>query len=211
MPDLYIITGANGAGKSSVGANFLPQSIQDNCTIFDGDDLYLHKKRSLYKNVTPSIKEAGRLALDWLFEHFEQLVQTAIQQNNDFVYEGHLPEDEHWETPKRFKAAGYRIHLIFFGLTDTDLSATRVMDRAKMGGHNVPPYEIERNFYGNMRQLNQRFQQLDELEIVDTSESLLPKVLAIIKNGIVVQGQPIEQIPEWFEKGLPGLYKAMVQ
>ncbi len=43
MPDLYIITGSNGAGKSSIGTNFLPVSIRENYPVFDGDKLYMSK------------------------------------------------------------------------------------------------------------------------------------------------------------------------
>ncbi len=130
MPDLYIITGANGAGKSTVGFSYLPKEVQTNCEVFDGDKLTLQKKRELYKTTTPSLKEAGRQALAWLFEYFEECLKKALKENRDFVYEGHLPEAANWKTPKRFKKAGYQIHVVFFGLNDTDLSAIRVMDRA---------------------------------------------------------------------------------
>jgi predicted ABC-type ATPase len=184
MPDLYIITGANGAGKSTVGYSYLPKIIQNKCQIFDGDKLAMQKRMQLYKVVTPSLKEARRLADEWLYEHFEELVKKALKTKDDFVYEGHLPHADNWKTPKRFKRAGYNIHLIFFGLKDTDLSEVRVMERAKLGGHNVPPYEIARNFYGNLLQLNKRFKGIDELQIVDTSESINPRILAVFKKEI---------------------------
>ena len=55
MPDLYIITGANGAGKSTVGFSYLPKLVQTYCEVFDGDKLNLLKKRELYKIVIPSM------------------------------------------------------------------------------------------------------------------------------------------------------------
>ena len=79
-----------------------------------------------------------------------------------------------------------------------------------MGGHHVPPYEIERNYYGNLAQLNKRYQKIDELQIVDTSESLNPKVLALFKNGEVDHAVNHGKLPEWFEKGLPKLYKKII-
>ena len=199
--------GSNGAGKSTVGFSYLPQVIQDNHVVFDGDKLHLQKKRELYNSVTSSLKEAGRIALDWLFDYFEELVKKAIEDAVDFVYEGHLPEDANWKTPKRFKEAGYDIHIIFFGLRDTDLSEVRVMDRAKFGGHNVPPYEIERNFYGNLEQINKRYKSIDELQIVDTSESVKANVLALFKKGDVAYAVHHGRLPEWFEHYLPSLYK----
>ena len=147
------------------------------------------------------------MALVWLFEHFETLVKNAIKDKSDFVYEGHLPEHGNWKTPKRFKRAGYKIHIVFFGLKDTDVSAIRVMDRAKFGGHNVPPYEIERNYYGNLMQLNKRFKSIDELQIVDTSESVKANVLALFKTGEIEFAVHHGKLPEWFEHGLPKLFK----
>jgi predicted ABC-type ATPase len=52
MPNLYIIAGHNGAGKSTFGKNLLPQNAQ-NLTIFDGDLVYSQKLKhfSSYINV----------------------------------------------------------------------------------------------------------------------------------------------------------------
>jgi predicted ABC-type ATPase len=43
MPDLFIITGSNGAGKSTVGKEYLPIHIQEKYPIFDGDKLFYAK------------------------------------------------------------------------------------------------------------------------------------------------------------------------
>lgn len=210
MPDLYILMGANGAGKSTTGESYLPQHIQEHHPIFDGDKLYWNKIRELYKQVTPSAKEAQRLALDWLFEHFESSVKKAINAKNDFVYEGHLPEDDNWKTPKRFKRHGYTVHIIYLGLNDVSLSAFRVFERAKLGGHNVPPYEIERNFYNNLHQINKRFKWIDELKVIDTSD-IIPKVLYVSKKGVIDEAVHHGRLPEWFEKYLPALFRKIEQ
>ena len=205
MPGLYIITGSNGSGKSSVGKSYLPKRIQDKYEIFDGDKLFMQKRKQIYKIQTPSLKEAERLAKEWLYEEFENRVARAIKGKDHFVYEGHFPEKDNWVTPKRFKSAGYKINLLFLGLSDPAFSALRVMERAKTGGHNVPPYEIERNFYGNLQQLNKHYKLLDELQIVDTTTN--PKVLAIFKDGKVVSSLPVKELPEWFENFLPDLFQ----
>ncbi|MEP7237379.1 MAG: zeta toxin family protein [Ferruginibacter sp.] len=206
MPGLYIITGSNGAGKSSFGVSYLPVDLQA-YNIFDGDKLFTHKKQQLYKIETPSYKEAGRRALEWLHEYFETCVDTAIKNNDHFIYEGHLPEDGNWITPQRFKAAGYDIHFIFFGLNSIELSAERVFERAVMGGHNVPLYEIERNFMGNLYQLNRKYKTLDSLQIIDTSESINPLLLAVFLNGRLDYSVYEKELPEWFKSNLPALYK----
>ena len=210
MPDLYILTGSNGAGKSTVGRFYLPKKLIDKYEIFDGDKLFMQKRRQIYKIETPSLKEAERRAWDWLYEEFENRVVNAINKKDHFIYEGHLPDAEKWDTPKRFKKAGYKINLIYFGLSHPSVSALRVLDRAKMGGHNVPPYDIEKNFYGNLHQLNQHYNLIDELQIVDTTETATPKVLAIFKKGKVVSSLPVRELPEWFEDELPDLFSLVL-
>ena len=206
MPCLYIITGSNGAGKSSFGVSYLPQALQQ-YSIFDGDKLFMEKRRMVYRAETPSYKEAGRIALEWLHEYFELRVATAIKNNDHFIYEGHLPENGNWITPQRFKAAGYDIHFIFLGLNTIMLSAERVFERAVMGGHNVPLYEIERNFTGNLYQLNKRYKTLDSLQIIDTSESTDPKLLVVFLNGKLNYSVYENELPDWVKLKLPAVYK----
>jgi hypothetical protein len=43
MPELYIITGSNGAGKSTVGPDYLPEHIQQH-PVFGGDKLFMEKR-----------------------------------------------------------------------------------------------------------------------------------------------------------------------
>jgi len=54
VPELYIITGSNGAGKSSVGPDYLPEHIRSQYSVFDGDLLFVNKQRELFPKVTPS-------------------------------------------------------------------------------------------------------------------------------------------------------------
>ena len=142
MPELYIIAGSNGAGKSSIGPSYLPQHIQDNYTVFDGDKLFMNKKKELYPSPAKTHKEAKRLAIEWLNQYFDSLVENALAQNDTFVYEGHFTNDATWEVPMRFKNSGYHQNLIFFGLSSTDLSEMRVTGRSKEGGHYVSPLEV---------------------------------------------------------------------
>lgn len=207
MPELYIITGSNGAGKSSVGPYFLPDHIKSKYEIFDGDKLFMQKWRTIFRIKTSSLKEAKQIATEWLHKEFERRASKAIKNNDHFAYEGHLPEKENWKTPLRFKKAGYRIHLIFLGLTNTKISSLRVFERAKLGGHNVPPYEIEKNYFGNLYQLNNHYSMLDHLEIHDTSETPLLKPIALFKNGKVDWALPVRELPDWFEMGLPDLFQ----
>lgn len=171
MPELHIITGSNGAGKSSVGPDHLPKHIRETCVVFDGDKLTIEKKRELL-NKKFSRKDAQRMADEWLGPYFLKQVENALKKSENFAYEGHFRQEGAWSIPKKFQEKGYRIHMIFFGLVNIERSAMRVFERACNGGHNVSAAEIELNYQGNLIQLDRHFKMFDELKIIDSSESI---------------------------------------
>lgn len=150
------------------------------------------------------------MANEWVINHFEALVDNALNKKESFVYEGHFSNESTWEIPKRFKQNGYSIHLIFFGLTNTSVSEMRVIERSKTGGHYVSPIEIDLNFYGNLQKLNQHHGLLDNIQIVDTSETK-HKVLFQMINNQVASSVPYFKLPNWFIDNLPALAGKIVK
>jgi predicted ABC-type ATPase len=206
VPDLFIITGSNGAGKSSVGPDFLPQQIRDDYAVFDGDLLFVKKQRELFPEVTRSPKEAKRMAFQYVVDTFESLVEAALIKNENFVYEGHFTNHATWDVPKRFKAAGYTLHLLFLGLMSPDLSQSRVTGRVAKGGHFVDRATIEANFVGNLEMLNLNFDIINHLTIIDTSEYRYATI-ATINSGSIVSAIPAAELPRWFIDYLPSITK----
>ena len=204
MPDLYIITGSNGAGKSAVGPDYLPESIQQKCIVFDGDKLFMQKQRELWLSGIRAIKEAKKIAFSFVEETFESLVEDAITNKKDFVYEGHFTNDATWDVPRKFKANGFSIHMIFLGLSSTDLSSVRVVARSQEGGHYVDPLTVSANYYGNLEKLNIHFSMFDTLQLLDTSE-IDHILIAVFSNGNATFSLPFASLPEWFKMYLPNL------
>jgi len=94
MPALYIITGSNGAGKSSVGPDYIPEALRS--TIFDGDKLFMQKRSEFWNSGIRSPKECKKLAMEVVQHTFDDLVQTALTKNEDLAYEGHFTNDATW-------------------------------------------------------------------------------------------------------------------
>ncbi len=100
MPLLYIITGSNGAGKSSVGPDYIPFHLRD--SIFDGDKIFMQKRNEYWKNGVKSHKECKKLAAEYVVNTFDKLVEDSLDNNIDFAYEGHFTNDATWDIPKQF-------------------------------------------------------------------------------------------------------------
>lgn len=206
MPSLYIITGSNGAGKSTVGPKYLPNKIMEICEVFDGDLLFVKKRNEYFPSKTKSPKEARRIAWKFVSDKFDTLVENALSKKIDFVYEGHFTNDATWEIPFKFKAAGFEINLIFFGLKNVDLSQLRVTDRVSEGGHYVDRATIETNFIGNLEKLNKNFTIIDNLTIIDSSAIDHVLLLSIV-NQKILYAIAKDLLPIWFKVYLPNLVK----
>jgi predicted ABC-type ATPase len=202
MPDLYIISGSNGAGKSTIGQDYVPENVLADSSIFDGDKLYMQKHLELWKSGMRVDKKIKEIANDFVIDTFNSLVDEAIGSRKHFAYEGHFTEDSSWNIPRLLKNKGYNVHLIFFGLSNTNQSELRVLERVKDGGHNVPRLMIENNFYGNLDQLNRNFKLLDSLLIFDTSTTT-PSLLAKMINKKLELSTTKDKLPNWFIKFLP--------
>lgn len=63
MAILYIITGSNGAGKSTIGRDFLPENLKDE-NIFDGDKVFVQKRNELWRSGMRANKEIRKLAFE---------------------------------------------------------------------------------------------------------------------------------------------------
>lgn len=204
MPSLYIITGSNGAGKSTVGPEYLPDDIHQHYAVFDGDLLYTRKLSELFPAVTRSAKYARQEALEYVISLFEEQTANALANNDHYVYEGHFTNDATWDKPKAFKDAGYRVHLIFFGLENTELSQFRVTERVTEGGHYVDPQTLMNNFFGNLEKLNIYYPLIDDLTIVDTSEINHRILFKTVLQEIEFHADRRE-LPAWFINYLPSI------
>lgn len=68
MPELHIITGSNGAGKSTIGPDYLPGYITKNLEIFNGDKLFQDKQKELWK----------KTLVNFLFSHFYYAMRYCL-------------------------------------------------------------------------------------------------------------------------------------
>jgi len=94
-------------------------------------------------------KNASRL-INPLFESYLHIFLNEIDRlakaRVDFAFETSLSGLVHLARLRRWKAAGYRIEIIFLRLSSPRVALRRIAARVKQGGHDVPRADVLRRF-----------------------------------------------------------------
>ena len=141
MPNLFIIAGCNGAGKTTASFTILPDVFH--LDIFVNADEIARGLSPL--NPDKSSIEAGRMMLSKIDQH--------VDNRTDFAFETTLASKSFVKTIRKAKNAGYNVSLIFYYLDSEQLAIERVETRVKEGGHNIPKDVIIRRYYAGIRNL----------------------------------------------------------
>lgn len=134
MPRLYIISGCNGAGKTTASYTMLPEMLE--CSEFVNSDEFA-KGLSPFKPEKASI-QAGRYMI--------AKIRYLLKKQLDFGIETTLATRTVLKTVKMAQAAGYTVTLLYFWLNSPELAIERVHARVEAGGHNIPEETIRRRY-----------------------------------------------------------------
>ena len=141
MPNLYIIAGCNGAGKTTASFTVLPEML--NCDEFINADEIARGLSPL--NPERAAIEAGRLMLT--------KIDKLISSNSDFAFETTLATKSYTNTIQKAKLHGYEVTLVYFWLDSVELATSRVRTRVLEGGHNIPEDVIKRRYFSGAKNL----------------------------------------------------------
>ena len=135
MPRLYIISGCNGAGKTTASYSLLPEML--NCKEFVNSDEFA-KGLSPFDPSKASI-QASRYMLT--------KIRYLLKRGQDFAVETTLATRTLLKIVKQAQAAGYTVTLLYFWLNSPELAIARVRARVEAGGHNIPEETIVRRYH----------------------------------------------------------------
>lgn len=176
---LYIISGCNGAGKTTASFNILPELL--NCKEFVNAD-EIARGLSPFQPEKVSI-EAGRLMLTRIDE--------LLKSREDFSFETTLSTKSFISTINRARERGYYITLIFFWLESIQLAKDRVKKRVAEGGHNIEAEVIERRYTAGIRNLFKLYaDKVDSLLIYDNSKIASELIAEKELNGAFIIYEP---------------------
>jgi predicted ABC-type ATPase len=131
---IYIVSGCNGAGKTTASYTILPEILD--CKEFVNAD-EIAKGLSPFQPETVAF-EAGRIMLERL--------DSLLLADENFAFETTLASRTFVSFIKKAKALDYEVTLLFFWLSSKELAVNRVKTRVEEGGHNIPKDVIERRY-----------------------------------------------------------------
>ena len=157
--NLYIISGCNGAGKTTASYTVLPEVLH--CKEFVNAD-EIAKGLSPFNPGSVAI-ESGRLML--------QRIEFLLEKEETFSLETTLATKSYVNLVRRAKEKGYSVKLLFFWLNSPELAVRRVAERVAKGGHDIKEPIIRRRYVAGIKNLFNLFmKQVDYWGIYDNSE-----------------------------------------
>lgn len=166
MPNLYIIAGCNGAGKTTACFTILPEVLQ--VKEFVNADNIAAGLSPL--NVDSVAFEAGRIML--------QRIQLLINEKADFAIETTLSTRSYVSLVKQARANGYKVTLLYYWLASPEFAKQRVAKRVRQGGHNIPDEVVERRYYRGISNLLNLYAPIVDKWIVIDNTRTKPNIIA---------------------------------
>ena len=176
MPKLYIISGCNGAGKTTASYALRPEML--GCSQFVNSDEFA-KSLSPFSPDSASIQASKLMLLkiNYLFRRLE-----------DFAIETTLATRSLKKMVKYAQSNGYEVTVMYFWLNSPDLAVERVKARVAAGGHNIPEATIRRRYVVGLHYFFEDYVPLaDRWILADNSEIPFKVVAEGRKDGLIIK------------------------
>lgn len=132
-PELKIVGGANGSGKTTYALEYASQC---NISYLGADEI---AKRLSPNNVAAAQVEAGRIFLHEL--------KNRISGSESFVVETTLSGLGLRRSIKVARRNGFSLSIVYLYLDSPEVCIARISERVLKGGHHVPDADVRRRFH----------------------------------------------------------------
>ncbi|MFC3356131.1 zeta toxin family protein [Sphingobacterium zeae] len=166
MPNIYIISGCNGAGKTTASYTVLPE-ILDCREFVNADNIAAGISPFNPQSVAVS---AGRIMLERIAE--------LMKNKADFAFETTLSTRSYKNLVIDAQKLGYSVTILYFWLDSPSLAIQRVKKRVENGGHNIPSDVIERRYNRGLENLFNIYIPICDRWLVFDNMDLIPEIIA---------------------------------
>ena len=136
-PELIIIAGPNGSGKTSVTKKFLHHEWAAG-TLYINPDEIANDIFGDWNSREAVIKAAN---------YSSELRERCLAERKSFVFETVMSADDKVDFIIRAKQLGFFVRLFFISTNHPTINAARIAARVMKGGHDVPITKIISRYY----------------------------------------------------------------
>lgn len=189
MKKYTIIGGINGVGKSSL-SGVLSQDHNDLGIIIDTDKI----TAKLGGDKIKGGKEAIRL------------INDCLTKGINFTQETTLSGRKTLKTVETARNKGYYIRLFYIGISSAEESISRIENRVRKGGHNIPSEDVKRRCEKRFEDLKKILPYCNEVQLYDNENGFV--YVGEYRNGQLFTIK--DYVPDWIKELKEHLSKAEV-
>jgi predicted ABC-type ATPase len=158
-PEITVLAGVNGAGKSSIGGAHLREHGGE----------YFNPDEVARAAMTASPGLGQREANVFAWEEGKRRLETAIAAGTAFAFETTLGGKTITRLLLQAAANGAVVRIWFAGLENVELHLRRVAARVIKGGHDIPESDIRRRWTDSRANLIRLIPSVTDLRVYDNS------------------------------------------
>jgi predicted ABC-type ATPase len=194
-PNIYVLAGVNGAGKSSIaGATFRSRGAD-----YHNPDEAARRLQA----ANPRLGQTEANSIAW--RAGRDLLVKAIAGRLDFAFETTLGANTLPRLLAEAAAQGIAVNVWYVGLATPELHLARVRARVARGGHDIPEEAIRRRFEHSRLNLIQLLPALAALRVYDNSaeadpaagKAPRPVLVLHMERGVIQNPQDLPHAPDW--------------
>lgn len=192
-PEMIVIAGPNGSGKTSVTQRFLHHEWAEGTLYINPDEVAQNKFGDW--NSQEAVSKAANFCA--------ALREECLQNRTSFVFETVMSAKDKIDFVCKAKEAGYFIRLFFISTSHPSINAARIANRVMKGGHDVPITKIVSRYYKSLANCRTVAPIVDRLYVYDNSiDDEDARLLFRLANG-EMKKMYVANIPDWAQILLP--------
>ena len=192
-PELIVIAGPNGSGKTTVTQKFLHHEWSEGVLYINPDQI-ANDRFGDWNSREAILKSAN---------YCSELREKCLLDKTSFVFETVLSSTDKIDFLIRAKEAGFFIRVFFIATNHPSINASRIANRVMEGGHDVPITKIVSRYYKSISNCEIVARIANRLYVYDNSiDGADAKPLFRLNNGVLGK-MYVDRVPKWAQNILP--------